>query len=96
MLVGKVADGTAELWITDGSGPGTRRLRSARGFSRLTAAGGGAVFVEHGPGGLFVGATDGTPAGTVGRLAVQVGDKLYFIGDDTERSGIWVIDLDQG
>ncbi|MFL6194428.1 MAG: hypothetical protein ACJ75H_09675, partial [Thermoanaerobaculia bacterium] len=70
VFVGKAADGTAELWVTDGSGPGTRRLRSARGFSRLTAAGGGVLFVEHGPGGLFVGVTDGTPAGTAGRLAV--------------------------
>ncbi|HEX5719777.1 MAG TPA: hypothetical protein VF179_26720, partial [Thermoanaerobaculia bacterium] len=59
----------AELWVTDGSGPGTLLLRSARGFSGLTAAGGGALFLERGEEGLFVGATDGTPAGTAGRLA---------------------------
>jgi ELWxxDGT repeat protein len=69
VLVGLRQGAPAELWVTDGSGPGTRRLKSARGFSGLTAAGGGALFLERNQGGLFVGATDGTPGGTAGRLA---------------------------
>jgi ELWxxDGT repeat protein len=69
VLVGLSHGAPAELWVTDGSGPGTRRLRSARGFSGLTAAGEGALFLERNQEGLFVGATDSTPAGTAGRLA---------------------------
>ena len=69
VLVGMRHGAPAELWVTDGTGPGTLRLRSAPGFSGLTAAGGGALFLERGEDGLFVGATDGTPAGTAGRLA---------------------------
>jgi ELWxxDGT repeat protein len=68
VLVGLSHDAPAELWVTDGSGPGTRRLKSARGFSGLTAAGGGVLFLERNEEGLFVGVTDGTPAGTAGRL----------------------------
>ena len=59
---------------------------------------------EHG---VELWSTDGTAAGTrletdlapgpawsSPRSLLAVGDKLYFVADDTERSAIWVLDLD--
>jgi ELWxxDGT repeat protein len=76
--------------------------------SDLVVAGGRVWFAgidrEHG---VELWSTDGTAAGTrletdlapgpawsTPQSLLPVGDKLYFLADDTERSGIWVLDLD--
>ena len=107
VFVGLSHGAPAELWVTDGSGPGTQRLRSARGFSGLVAVGGGVLFLERDEEGLFVGATDGTPAGTAGRLAAAdpareslaaavaaLGGRLFFPALDPDPDGggaLWAV-----
>lgn len=105
VLVGRNPAGRAELWVTDGSGPGTQRLRSARAFAGLVAVGGGVLFLERDEDGLFVGKTNGTPAGTAGRLAAAdparenlagavaaFGGRLFFPALDPGGSGaLWAV-----
>jgi ELWxxDGT repeat protein len=44
-FIGENASGVSDVWLTDGSAPGTRELNiNASSFSNLTAFGGGILF----------------------------------------------------
>ncbi|HHI69116.1 MAG TPA: hypothetical protein ENJ97_07335, partial [Planctomycetes bacterium] len=103
LFVTQIKWGMDDLWITDGTGKGTRLLlHSQNWLQELTAAGGRLYFARGGSSGLSVWGTDGTKVfkildlGAVpsGWFPAVLGTRILFPGplDKLGNRDLWVLD----
>ncbi|HEV8239308.1 MAG TPA: hypothetical protein VGS57_08080 [Thermoanaerobaculia bacterium] len=78
----------SELWVTNGFGAGTARLLAGARFEQLATVRDGVLFIERDGADAFVGATDGTAAGTIGHLAAAAPEGEQLATASTSLGGV--------